>query len=371
MARHHAKNERIKRAYMIWLEDAKRMAPASVNAALAAIAGFEASTGHRDFAAFHHEQARAYKRRLAEAKKDATGKPLAKATVTARLKACHAFFVWLAGQPGYRSKINGSDAEYFNPSNHDLRIATARREKPGPSLEQVQHVIATMPAGTDLEKRDRAIVAFILLTGARDAAVASLKIRHVNLTGRFLDQDARTVKTKNRKTIRTDFFPVGEEVEAIVLDWIAHLTGRLLFGPDDPLFPKTKVLPNAAGLFSPAGLERAHWSNAGPIRDIFKRAFPAAGQPYFNPHSLRKTLMRLAFDLGVNGEAIKAWSQNLGHEKLDTSFNSYGTVSAERQQEIMDRLRSSSGDRTACAVGGAPDKATIKRVLEHISRTSV
>jgi len=82
-------------------------------------------------------------------------------------------------------------------------------------------------------------------------------------------------------------------------------------------------------------------------------------------------LMRLAFDLGVNGEAIKAWSQNLGHEKLDTSFNSYGTVSAERQQEIMDRLRSSSGDRTACAVGGAPDKATIKRVLEHISRTSV
>ena len=32
-----------------------------------------------------------------------------------------------------------------------------------------------------------------------------------------------------------------------------------------------------------------HWSSAGPIRRIFKVAFTAAGLPYFNPHSFRKT----------------------------------------------------------------------------------
>ena len=36
-----------------------------------------------------------------------------------------------------------------------------------------------------------------------------------------------------------------------------------------------------------------NWSNAGPIRTIFKNAFAAAGLPYFNPHSFRKTLALL------------------------------------------------------------------------------
>ena len=56
------------------------------------------------------------------------------------------FFQWLAGEPGYRSRLNYSDAEYFNLSEKDMRVATARREKRFPTLEQIKHVIATMPA---------------------------------------------------------------------------------------------------------------------------------------------------------------------------------------------------------------------------------
>lgn len=37
-----------------------------------------------------------------------------------------------------------------------------------PTLEQVRHVIASMPEGTDIERRDRALMAFTLMTGARD-----------------------------------------------------------------------------------------------------------------------------------------------------------------------------------------------------------
>jgi len=57
--------------------------------------------------------------------------------------------------------------------------------------------------------------------------------------------------------------------------------------------------------------------------------------PYFNPHSFRKTLMALAYEMNLSGEEIKAWSQNLGHEKLDTSVNSYGPVSLDRQRARM------------------------------------
>ena len=35
--------------------------------------------------------------------------------------------------------------EYFNPSANDGRIAKAVRERPSPSIEQIRHVLGTMP----------------------------------------------------------------------------------------------------------------------------------------------------------------------------------------------------------------------------------
>ncbi len=159
------------------------------------------------------------------------------------------------------------------------RIASASREKPAPSLEQVRHVLQTVPHGTDIEKRNRALIAFALLTGARDDAIASMSLRHVDLAARMVMQDARTVRTKRRKTFATYFFPVGEDVEVIVADWIAHLRTARMFGPDDPLFPKTRVASIEGEGFAAVGLDRAHWANAQAIRSIFRDAFTAAGLP--------------------------------------------------------------------------------------------
>jgi hypothetical protein len=39
-------------------------------------------------------------------------------------------------------------SDYFNLSEKDTRIATAQRERKAPTLEQVRHVIQTMPKGT-------------------------------------------------------------------------------------------------------------------------------------------------------------------------------------------------------------------------------
>ena len=75
-----------------------------------------------------------------------------------------------------------------------------------------------------------------------------------------------------------------------------------------------------------SGLEREHWSSASPIRTIFREAFERAGLPYFNPHSFRNTLVRLGQDVCKSPEEFKAWSQNLGHEKVLTTFISYGEV---------------------------------------------
>jgi len=338
MRKHHPENERIKRRYFIYLREAKRLSEHSVDQAAAAIAAFESATSHRDFKRFHIEQARKFKRTLDEQVNAKTGKPLAKATTHSRLMALKAFFQWLADQPGYRSRLRYADAEYFNPSANDGRIARTTRERPAPTLEQIQQVLEAMPAATSIERRDRALIAFAILTGARDNALASLKIKHADMARRRVVQDAREVRTKRAKTITSYFFPVGDEIESIATDWLDYLTTVEGFGPDDPLFPKTRIALGESGLFEAVGLEREHWNDAAAIRRIFREAFEAAGLPYFHPHSLRHTLAALGERLCRSPEDFKAWSQNLGHEKVLTTFTSYGAVAEGRQGEIMTSL---------------------------------
>src|SRR5215471_19336074 len=339
MTSYNAANERMKRQYFAYLAEAQGHSEQSIDAVAKAISRFEAYTRYKDFKAFHIEQAKAFKRDLADQRGHRSGEPLSKATLYATLTALKRFFVWLAGQPGYKSRISYSDAEYFNLSAKETRIAKAHREARVPTLEQIRHVIRTMPATTEIERRDRALIAFTALTGARDGAIASLKLKHTDMDQGRLDQDARQVKTKFSKSFTTWFFPVGDDIRQIVVDWVNYLRKEKLWGLDDPLFPATKVVVGGTRHFEASGLDRRHWSNAGPIRTIFKDAFAAAGLPYFNPHSFRKTLALLGGQLCQTPEQYKAWSQNLGHEHVLTTFMSYGQVSSHRQAEIIRTIR--------------------------------
>ncbi|MBV1917477.1 MAG: tyrosine-type recombinase/integrase [Sphingomonadaceae bacterium] len=359
MAKHNAANTRIKREYFDFLKEAQRRDEASIDQVAKALARFETATCFKDFKKFHREQAKAFKRQLDTEKNARTGKPLARATVHSTLSALRAFFIWLAGQPGYKSKIAYADADYFNLSEKDVRIAKATRQKPAPTLEQVRHVLATMPAVTDIEKRNRALIAFAILTGARDGALASLKLKHVNLAEGVVFQDARNVNTKASKSFSTWFFPVGGNALAIFTEWCQHLREVLHWGDDDPLFPKTQMGLGETGGFQAVGLCRECWSNAGPIRTIFKDAFTAAGLPYFNPHSFRNTLVLLGQQKCTTVETFKAWSQNLGHEGVLTTFSSYGYLSPQKQADLIRNL----GKETP-----ADDEARLAAIVQETVR---
>ncbi|HNP51915.1 MAG TPA: hypothetical protein PKJ85_08980 [Nitrosomonas nitrosa] len=113
-----------------------------------------------------------------------------------------------------------------------------------------------------------------------------------------------------------------------------------LWGNDDPLFPLTEIGLNENHQFGAIGLKRKHWSTTAPIRDIFRKAFENAGLPYFNPHSFRDTLVKLGETICNTPEEFKAWSQNMGHEGVMTTFLSYGQVAEHRQCEILKQLAS-------------------------------
>lgn len=362
MLRHNPKNERLKHQYRRYLKEAVGRDESTLDAVSAAIARFESSTRKRDFRQFHFEQAIAFKRRLRD-DVSATGKPLAKSSANSILRHVREFFEWLAGQPGFRN-LRYSDAAYFSLSEKDVRVAEARSDRVPPTVEEVQKMIAAMPAVTDIERRNRAVVAFALLSGARDRAIVSFKLKHLDLTTRTINQDAREVRTKFSKSFATFFFPVGAEIEEIVADWVGYLRKDRGWTGDYPLFPATEVSQGSDLQFAPVGLRRDHWRTAEPIRRIFREACDRAGLPYFNPHSFRKTLATLGQRTCRTPEELKAYSQNLGHEDVLTTLRSYGKVDAHRQREIMRQL----GEPVDRQTGDSEIMETFERLKDQFAR---
>jgi site-specific recombinase XerD len=128
MSKYCSENERVKRDYSFFLEAANGKQDATIDAALRAIERFEISTNRKPFRKFNVEQARSFRARLGE-ETGASGKPLSVATIASTLKHLRNFFLWLSREPGFRAALNANDANYFTPSEQDMRVAAARREK--------------------------------------------------------------------------------------------------------------------------------------------------------------------------------------------------------------------------------------------------
>lgn len=116
-----------------------------------------------------------------------------------------------------------------------------------------------------------------MLTGARITALASFRLVHVDLTSGYIEQDARSVRTKFSKTFRTYFMPVDAKAREIVSDWIAELTRDYRWVPGRPAIPRTEMGLDCDGGFVAVGLARRSWATSAPVREIFRRAFAGAG----------------------------------------------------------------------------------------------
>ena len=338
MRKFNEENERIKRQYLIFLKEAKGQDEASLDKVAAALRDFEEALGFKPFRAFHRDWAARYKRHLEKRRHARTGKPLGLTTRDSTLRLVKGFFHWLASQPGYKSRVTYADVAYFSNNAKDARAAHAQRPVRYPSMEQCAHAFRAMPEGDEVERRDKAIFALLMLTGARDGAAASLRLKHVDLVEGKVFQDGREVRTKNGKTIETWFFPVDPMYRDTFEGWVRYLREERLYGPGDALFPKLEV-GTREGRFARLGLSREPYANAQTINAVVKGAFRAVGLPEYTPHSFRKTLAMLGDKLCEKMEQRKAWSQNLGHEHLATTISAYMPVSRERQAELLRAVR--------------------------------
>ncbi len=359
-AKTNPRNDRIKRDYLVWLKEAKQRSNATVEQTRHAIDRLESYTEFKDFSTFNKEQAMGFKHALLDRKAQRSGKPMSISTVHHALQAIKEFLSWLHGHEAYRRRIVPANIAYLNLTTGEERQAHASGPKQYATLGEYRKALFAMPSGTEIERRDQAIMALMLLTCMRDAALISLKLKHIDVRRQRVFQDPREVKTKFSKTIETFYYPVGNDVKAVFAQWVDYLTSEKQFTPDDPLFPKTTNGHDEYRNFVPDGLGREHWANATAIRKIFRTAFERVHLPYVRPHSIRNTLTQLAYQLKLTGEELKVWSLNMGHDNLVTTLNSYGHVTVERQAEII-------GNLSRQQPGTASDDAMAARIAEKVA----
>lgn len=332
--RPNEKNERLKRRFLEYRKYARQLSEKSLDREISALERFDIWSGRRDFKRFHIEQAMGFRTHL-EGSKSKTGKPLAKSSMRAILATLREFILWLSQQDGFRSKIKAADADYFNLSRRDEAEARAAPPRPAPSINQAKHALGLMPSTTPHQKRDKAVFALLCLTGIRVAALASLKVKHIDLREKSVTQNPREVATKFGKAIDTFFAKDFDEAEKVLADWLTYLDQTALYGPYDPLFPATAIQASKCKGFAVAGFHRNHWKSTEPIRKIVRQAFEVANLPNYGPHAFRHMLARHVAKNCVSVAELVATSQNLGHTDVLTTLRSYGQISRDEQRRLV------------------------------------
>lgn len=273
------KNERIKRQFFRWLKEADGCCDATVASIEKAIWRYEDFTKHEDFALFNADKAVRFKRWLRQ--REHRDKPLSVVTYHTYIRHLRKFFGWLAWQTGYKSRITPDVVAYLKLSDKEERIATQTTPRNYPTLDYVVKLAGSIIPQTEIDRRDRALIAFTLLSGMRDKAIATLPLGCLDEQTLTINQNPRQgVQTKFAKYIPSTLLVFDKSLLDDVLAWVRLLRGKG-FGSQDPLFPRSKSEQGADGITFDASsaVEPVFWQGAGRIREIFKRRAEAAGLP--------------------------------------------------------------------------------------------
>lgn len=341
----HYQNEVLKRAFFGYLKDSRGFSPNTLEAYEGAIVLWQKFTNNDSLGCFSKNRATAFREWLKQKKKASSdSQTVGLGFCYHMLRHLRTFFTWLQAQPGFRSKITVSDIEYLRLSKKDVRMAIQPKKKLSPSIKEMELVIENMNETTEVEMRNKALISLIYLTGCRISAAYTLTLGCLDEKHLLLDQDpTRGVKTKNSKRIQTVFFPLPYSLPInYVLNWYRYLKNERKFSNDDPLFPTTRVEnhPEHRSFYNTGKVSQTFWKDGSPLRKVFKTSFENVDVPYYHPHSLRDTIVKVFIKKKLTEEEKKAISQNFGHENVGTTFGAYGhgKIDEEDQFEIIRKI---------------------------------
>ena len=266
-----------------------------------------------------------------------SGKPLSPGSRFDILLQLRSFFEWLSGQTGFKICIKKYCIEYLNPNTEEKQYRQERRPKRCPTLQQIEMLVRSIPRETILQRRDRAFISLLLLSGIRVDAAVSLSIGSIDRSRMAVMQDPQDgVRTKFSKRIRMVVMPFSNDLYEEIGSWYDELVSRG-FGYQDPLFPSAE--PKIEGIaYVPSDQLSNNFISSSQMRTLIKNHCLRANLPVFNPHSFRHASVDIAFSNITGGKAIKAMSLNLGHNSARQVIDTYAYMSEGEIEEIIRSL---------------------------------
>ncbi len=323
---YNAQNERMKYKYRIHMRRIKQRDEKTIIAALKHIREYELFTGFAGFEKYNGEVADKYIQSLLQ-------RHLSMSYISDNIRCLKDFLQWLERQHGYRSKIDFNQIDYLNISRNQQNTAKAVEYQKSYKFDQIINTIRAMPIKTDKEKRDCAIISLNALCGLRVSELRTVKMNSlIEEDGHyFIYVSPKNMKVKFAKVRTVNFFPLPNDIAQKVIVWRDYLKS-LGFKDNDPLFPAVDNRFGQENLLTQS-IRKAEIQSDTTIRDIFKKAFESAGLEYIKPHSFRRTMARYAQT--QSPAFLNAVRQNLGHNSIDTTLNSYGQLSQIDQRKII------------------------------------
>ncbi len=341
MSSNRAKNEKIKRQYYHWLREAQNSSEKTVDAIKKALWVYDEFSNYEDLGLFDGNRAVEYKKWLAVRKHPKTGEKISPVTQYHYLRHLRAFLLWLSDKRGYRSRIFPSDIAFLNMDKKYAKAALDPTKQEYPPLSYVIALCRSIDIVTEIDRRDRALIAFTAISGARDEAISTLTLQCFDEQKLVIYQYKKYgVQTKFAKDITTYLMVFDQELLDYFLDWVKYLRQEKHASSSFPIFPQDKqeCLRDNNVCFFAEHVDDKPWSGAGGIRKVFEKRAKAAGMDYYPPHKFRHLAIELARGKCHDLNELKAVSQNFGHENIETTMVSYGNFNATQIGKIIGEI---------------------------------
>ena len=333
-----ANNARLKHKYVEELQRADGLDDKTIRKKESSISMFEEFIEYQDFSIYNKTIGENYKIELKK-RTNRKGTSLSLKTVGFHLDALKNFLSWVRTQKRYRTKIIERDIDYLSLSKKERNQMRSRKSIAIlPEIDDVKKQIDLIPKVTEIDRRDRAIFAFLMCTGIRATALISLPIKAFNPDSFFINQDPELgVKTKNSEHIISRFFNRDDSFKNEFLEWYWFLRNEKKYEQHLPLFPKNDQNKEGnSALFSNNKVSTEYWQSQSSLTRTMENRNDSKIVNYFRPHLYRHSAILYATDKCVTPADFKAVSQNFGHKDVMTTLMIYANLSVK---DLMEKMR--------------------------------
>ncbi len=240
------------------------------------------------------------------------------------LTAARRFFSWLTQNYSDYKSLKTAWIQSLKPKKIDPKP----KKKESVTLDEILR-IAAAPTENIIERRAKAAMCFLFLSGIRIGAFVSLPIKAIDLENGIVYQyPSLGVRTKNKKYGKTYLFDIPELLE-VVKTWDKEI--KEVLSEDGywfaPLSPDTKEIDptcNAIG---------EHRESLA--RRNLKNWLQKVGLKYHSPHAFRHGNIQFGMQNAKTIADYKAVSMNVMHSSMDITDNVYSQLG---DQDIRNRI---------------------------------